>query len=225
MLVFVDESGDAGMKLDKGSSELAVLFEDGAEAQRCDDSFAELRRQLGFPASKEFRFHGAREPTRQAFLSHVKQFDFQFVSVVLDKRKLSGHGFQFKESVIKETTRLVFESLKPNLTNATVIVDGSGDKAFDATDSQTLPRTNAEETRDFPTFSDQSGSGWESNPPSVFSDATLGLKPRAVTRAAYTPEEFGAYGFGLRVATDGTRLLRGNCDFSGEIVRVTNRND
>jgi hypothetical protein len=33
-----------------------------------------------------------------------------------------------------------------------------------------------------------SGSGWESNPPGVFSDATLGLKPRAVTRAAYTPE-------------------------------------
>ena len=32
-----------------------------------------------------------------------------------------------------------------------------------------------------------SGSGWESNPPGDFSDATLGLKPRAVTRSAYTP--------------------------------------
>ena len=33
----------------------------------------------------------------------------------------------------------------------------------------------------------ESGSGWESNPPGDFSDATLGLKPRAVTRSAYTP--------------------------------------
>ncbi len=134
MLVFVDESGDAGMKLDKGSSEFfvvtAVLFEELDEAQRCDESFAELRRQIGFPERKEFRFHDAREPTRLAFLSHVKRFEFQYLSVVLNKRKLSGHEFQFKESVIKETTRLVFESLKPNLTDATVIVDGSGDKAF-----------------------------------------------------------------------------------------------
>jgi hypothetical protein len=38
-----------------------------------------------------------------------------------------------------------------------------------------------------------SGSGWESNPPGVFSDATLGLKPRAVTRAAYTPEGSPGY--------------------------------
>lgn len=152
MLVFVDESGDAGMKLDKGSSEFfvvtAVLFEDVAEAQRCDDSFAELRRQLGFPASKEFRFHDAREPTRLAFLSHVKQFDFQYVSVVLDKRKSSEHGFQFKESVIKETTRLVFENLKPNLTNATVIVDGSGDKAFRQSFANDLKReVNTSEQR------------------------------------------------------------------------------
>src|SRR5712691_10390546 len=132
MLVFVDESGDAGMKLDKGSSEFfvvtAVLFEDLEEAQRCDDSFAELRRQLGFHDRKEFHFNGEREQTRRAFLTHVNQFNFFFMAVVLNKRKLTGPGFQFKESVIKYTTRLVFENLKPDLTNATVIIDGSGAK-------------------------------------------------------------------------------------------------
>ena len=39
MLVFVDESGDAGMKLGAGSSDYfvvtAVLFEDHDEAARC----------------------------------------------------------------------------------------------------------------------------------------------------------------------------------------------
>src|SRR4029079_8954140 len=33
-----------------------------------------------------------------------------------------------------------------------------------------------------------SGSGWESNPPGVFADATPGLKPGAVTRSAYAPK-------------------------------------
>ena len=46
------------------------------------------------------------------------------------KKITSAKAAQFKESVIKEPTRLVFENLKPNLTNATVIVDGSGNKAF-----------------------------------------------------------------------------------------------
>ena len=32
-----------------------------------------------------------------------------------------------------------------------------------------------------------SGSGWESNPPNHFSVLSMGLKPRAVTRSAYTP--------------------------------------
>ena len=31
------------------------------------------------------------------------------------------------------------------------------------------------------------GSGWESNPPGPFSEATPGLKPGAVTRSTYTP--------------------------------------
>jgi len=45
------------------------------------------------------------------------------------------------------------------------------------------PRKNQENMD----VSHQSGSGRESNPPGDFSAATLGLKPRAVTRSAYTP--------------------------------------
>lgn len=36
----------------------------------------------------------------------------------------------------------------------------------------------------FPPPADQSGSGWQSNPPGVFSDATLGLKPQATLDSA-----------------------------------------
>lgn len=42
--------------------------------------------------------------------------------------------------------------------------------------------------REFEGFAFIDGSGWESNPPGAFADATPGLKPVAVTRAAYTPK-------------------------------------
>ncbi len=45
----------------------------------------------------------------------------------------------------------------------------------------------AEKTRTKQVFPAKNGSGWESNPPGSFSEATLGLKPRTVTRSAYTP--------------------------------------
>lgn len=50
MLVFVDESGDPGLKIDKGSSPLfivaLVLFEDNEDAKACDTRIDLLRRAV-----------------------------------------------------------------------------------------------------------------------------------------------------------------------------------
>ena len=52
---------------------------------------------------------------------------------------------------------------------------------------QSRRNKKAPNDREKPAVEASSGSGWESNPPGDFSAATLGLKPRAVTRSAYTP--------------------------------------
>ena len=53
MLVFIDESGDTGRKLDKGSSRYFVIvlitFEDNDEALACDQRIALLRKELRLP--------------------------------------------------------------------------------------------------------------------------------------------------------------------------------
>jgi len=51
MLVFIDESGDPGLKIEKGSSRFftiaLVIFEDKEEALACDQRIKLLKRELG----------------------------------------------------------------------------------------------------------------------------------------------------------------------------------
>lgn len=134
MLVFVDESGDAGMKLGQGSSDFfvvtAVLFEDHDEATQCDHRIDLIRSELGLSERYEFHFNKCHKTIREVFLDKVSSFDFFYLAVVLNKKELTAPGFKVKESLIKYTSRLVFENAKPYLTDAIVVIDGSGTKDF-----------------------------------------------------------------------------------------------
>jgi hypothetical protein len=134
MLVFVDESGDAGMKLKEGSSEFfivtAVLFEDHGEANRCDERVDAMRSELCLPDNFEFHFSQCSKRIRRDFLHKIAEFDFFYLAVVLNKARLYGPGFRVKESLIKYTSGLVFENAKPYLRDAIVVVDASGSKDF-----------------------------------------------------------------------------------------------
>jgi len=134
MLVFVDESGDAGMKLEAGSSPFfvvtAVLFEDHEEADGCDRRIDEIRRQLGLKSHKEFHFADDTPAIREHFLREVSSYEFFYFSVVLNKRKLWGPGFQYKSPFYKYAVNLVFQNMKPHLSDATVVIDRCGDRDF-----------------------------------------------------------------------------------------------
>ena len=58
MLVFIDESGDPGLKIEKGSSRFfsvsLVIFEDKEEALACDQRITLLKRELGWEEDSEF---------------------------------------------------------------------------------------------------------------------------------------------------------------------------
>ena len=60
MLVFIDESGDSGLKIEKGSSRYftvsLVMFEDNDEALACDQRIKLLKKELGLPENYEFHF-------------------------------------------------------------------------------------------------------------------------------------------------------------------------
>ncbi|NLG42006.1 MAG: DUF3800 domain-containing protein [Phycisphaerae bacterium] len=136
MLVFVDESGDAGMKPDRQSSPYfvvtAVLFEDHEEAQACDRLIDKLRGRLEVGAAAEFHFSKSRRQIREQFLQHAARFGFSYLAVVLNKRKLTGPGFRYKSSFYKYTVNLVFQNAKAYLRDAIVVLDRSGGEEFRA---------------------------------------------------------------------------------------------
>lgn len=89
MLVFIDDSGDPGFKLTKGSTKYFVLscviFEDELEAEKTAVAIKQLRRDLKFPDECEFKFSKSRREVRKAFLRTVSKFDFKIRSLVVKK--------------------------------------------------------------------------------------------------------------------------------------------
>ncbi|MFA5262006.1 MAG: DUF3800 domain-containing protein, partial [Candidatus Omnitrophota bacterium] len=136
MLVFIDESGDPGLKIETGSSRYFVIsmvvFEDHKEAEACDRRISLLGRELGYPDGFTFHFKDNSHKIRLAFLEAVAPYGFCYFGFVLNKdpKKLWGKGFQFKESLYKSACCYVFETAKPYLKKAIVVIDKSGRDVF-----------------------------------------------------------------------------------------------
>src|SRR5918993_1396414 len=89
MLVFLDDSGDPGFKVKKGSSPCFVIalaiFDDQLEAETCAVEIKKLRRELGLSDHFEFKFSKCCDRFRKAFLSRVVPFKFRIRAIVMRK--------------------------------------------------------------------------------------------------------------------------------------------
>lgn len=74
MLIFIDDSGDPGFKLEKGSTRhfviVMVIFNDELEAEKTALAIKQLKRELGFSEQTEFRFF---KILRQKFFTYIKR--------------------------------------------------------------------------------------------------------------------------------------------------------
>ena len=136
MLIFIDESGDPGLKIEKGSSRYftigLVVFEENDEAIACDQRIQLLKKEIGWLQNSEFHFKRNSDKIRKAFFGAVMPYNFFYYGMVInkDRNKLWGDGFRNKESFYKYACGLVFENAKEKLLNATVIIDESGNLDF-----------------------------------------------------------------------------------------------
>lgn len=134
MLVFIDESGDAGLRIDKGSSSHfvvgLVIFIDRDEAQRADNHVTTIRRQLRLRTDFEFHFHKLKHDYRVAFLREMAQFDFRYVCIAINKAALNETEIALPDSFYKYACKLVCENAKQYLREAKLVIDGSGSRVF-----------------------------------------------------------------------------------------------
>ena len=136
MWAFIDESGDPGRKIAQGSSTHFVVgvvtFDDADDLRECDERIASLRAELSLRTDFEFHFRQNSHAIRLAFLHAVNRYPWFYHVFGLNKdpAKLHGPGFDEKETLYKFACRRLLEEAKPYLLNATVTIDGSGDRRF-----------------------------------------------------------------------------------------------
>src|SRR3989338_7382288 len=134
MLVFIDESVDTGLTIEKGATKyfiiVMVAFEDNDEASACNKRIDLLRRELRLSPDYEFHFHRNSDRAREAFLRAVLPYQFFYYGIVINKEKLFGEGFKNKESFYKYATSLLFENAKEKLEHATIVIDESRPQLF-----------------------------------------------------------------------------------------------
>lgn len=136
MLVFIDEAGDTGRKLDKGSSQFFVvsmaIFVDHEEATTLDKRISLLRKELKLSETYEFHFTHNSDRIRKAFLAAISPYNFTYISVAINKdpKKLYGEGFNHKQAFYKYACNMVFTNAKPYLEDTIVVLDRSGSADF-----------------------------------------------------------------------------------------------
>ena len=134
MLAFIDESGDAGMKLGSGSSPyfciLAAIFKDDFSADACDRAIDELHRKLGKPSRYEFHFSHCSTSMRQSFLRCVAQEQFSYHAFVLDKARLFAPRFKNAKELYEFAVSIVCENASEILKDAKVVIDKNGNREF-----------------------------------------------------------------------------------------------
>jgi hypothetical protein len=134
----MDESGDPGMKLGKGSSDLftigMVIFQKEYEAEACRGRIQALRLDLGMKLSgkkAEFHFRAMGEAHRRAFLSAVAPFAFQFFSCTIDKTRLSGKAWEKKDYMYKRAGMMTLDLAIGSMLEAKLLFDATSSRQFD----------------------------------------------------------------------------------------------
>lgn len=126
MFVYLDETGDAGFKFDRGSSRYFVitllLIDDPIPIQTAID---DLRRSLGFTAGNEFKFYKSSEATRWAFLRMLRRQDFKARVLVIDKHRMTRPHIQKRETFYNFLVQMVLQHDNGTIEDAMLILDES----------------------------------------------------------------------------------------------------
>ena len=133
MLVFIDESGDPGFKLNKGSSAAftaaLVAFHDPEEARATDAAIEATAIRLG--VKPEFKFSKCRPEFRDAFFESVRPFDFCVRAIVVRKELIySPYLRSEKERFYSFFVKSMLKFDDGLLKAARIVIDGSGDRIF-----------------------------------------------------------------------------------------------
>jgi hypothetical protein len=133
MLVFIDESGDAGFGVNEGASPVFVaamiVFADdlaAAETQKAIEASEARRRH-----THEFKFSKCRDDARDSFFAAVAAQAFGVRAVVVEKQLVRSPALiAGRDNFYEFFVDALVQRNVATLRDARVIIDGSGSRAF-----------------------------------------------------------------------------------------------
>ena len=136
MIISVDDSGDPGLKLGRGSSAYfviaSILFSDDLDAEETALKIKRLRQKLGWKQKHEFKFRKTSPEIRKLFLTEVRGCNFDISLVILDKKSVEGNR-AFEKDASKLYNAAIIKSVKSfkkELRQVHVLVDGESGSTY-----------------------------------------------------------------------------------------------
>lgn len=135
MQVFIDDSGDAGFKLDGGSTPYfviaCVIFDDELEAERAAVEIKTLKREIGLSDDYEFKFSKSSKEIRLAFMKRISPLKFRVRAIRVDKSKIRLEELrQKKAKFYNYTIKLVLSHCNGTVKDASIKLDGTADRTY-----------------------------------------------------------------------------------------------
>lgn len=133
-LVFIDDSGDPGFKLGRGSSShfviACVIFDDPLVAEEVALSIKKYRRSLGWGDHREFKFNKTKKKYVRELLEIVSRYNFRVRAICIDKSLIYSHELKSKQdSFYNYAIKLVLEK-SDSLNKADVRLDGHSGREY-----------------------------------------------------------------------------------------------
>lgn len=127
--MFIDESGDPGFKLTRGSSPAFVValvaFSNIGESLRVRDAMNAVAAKHG--VRTEFKFSKSRPAIKDALFEAVASYDFCVRAIVVRKERIySAHLRSDREGFYSFFVKTMLKFDNGLLKGAKVIIDGSG---------------------------------------------------------------------------------------------------
>jgi len=135
MIVFIDESGDPGFKITKGSSSVFVIaliiFDDELDAEETALKIKRLHQSLHKSDNFEFKFNKSDKKLRSLFLNEIKKCRFRVRAIVFEKEKIYSLNLRSsKDKFYNYAVKLVLDHNNDTIQSAKVRIDGLGEKEF-----------------------------------------------------------------------------------------------
>jgi hypothetical protein len=133
--VFIDDSGDPGMKLGGGSSRYLVMaarvFQSDQAMEDAAAAIAACRRRLGRPDGFEFKHAKTTRTAKDAFFTAVGPADFAVRAIIIDKTILYSGGLVSDcERLHRFAITQLLTHTRGTVRDAKVVIDGKDSKAF-----------------------------------------------------------------------------------------------